>query len=241
MAEQRDRPHGNSNFVVEFGSGASRSGRTGFAEVDLPRRSRSPSDRRRAAPRPRHRPRRRSERRPQRLLLRRGATGALDLYAWWDQARRGKAPARRVMNVKLLAEDHATVVMDLALPQCPAGEPLVLAAARRRRRRPDGDDRARVRRRRDGLGAAGATASPSRARRRARPARSAQRRGRSTRTVVPLPGSVSISTVALSRSHRRLTIARPSPSPCDWCIGRASRRSGTTGVGASPGRRAQGS
>ena len=33
MAEQRDRPHGNSNFVVEFGSGASRSGRTGFAEV----------------------------------------------------------------------------------------------------------------------------------------------------------------------------------------------------------------
>ena len=33
MAEQRDRPHGNANFVVEFGSGASRSGRSGFAEV----------------------------------------------------------------------------------------------------------------------------------------------------------------------------------------------------------------
>jgi phage tail-like protein len=47
---------------------------------------------------------------PQRLLLRRGVTGALDLYAWWDQARRGKAPVRRVMSVKLLAEDHATVV-----------------------------------------------------------------------------------------------------------------------------------
>jgi phage tail-like protein len=45
-----------------------------------------------------------------RLVLRRGVTGALDLYAWWDQARRGKAPPRRVMNVKLLAEDHATVV-----------------------------------------------------------------------------------------------------------------------------------
>ena len=30
-------------------------------------------------------------------MLRRGVTGALDLYAWWDQARRGKAPraARR--------------------------------------------------------------------------------------------------------------------------------------------------
>ncbi len=46
-----------------------------------------------------------------RLLLRRGATGALDLYQWWDQARQGKAPARRVVKVKLLAEDHATVVM----------------------------------------------------------------------------------------------------------------------------------
>ena len=33
MPAARDRPHGGSNFVVEFGSGASRSGRTGFAEV----------------------------------------------------------------------------------------------------------------------------------------------------------------------------------------------------------------
>ena len=31
----------------------------------------------------------------QRLILRRGVTGALDLYAWWDQARRGGALPRR--------------------------------------------------------------------------------------------------------------------------------------------------
>jgi len=112
VAEQRDRPHGNSNFVVEFGSGASRSGRTGFAEVVFPPFTipERPPGRRAAAATatatsaPEH------EAAPQRLLLRRGATGALDLYAWWDQARRGKAPPRRTMNVKLLAEDHATVV-----------------------------------------------------------------------------------------------------------------------------------
>ena len=46
-----------------------------------------------------------------RLVLRRGATGALDLYEWWNQARRGKAPPRRVVKVKLLAEDHTTVVL----------------------------------------------------------------------------------------------------------------------------------
>ena len=108
MAEQRDRPHGNSNFVVEFGSGASRSGRTGFAEVVFaPFTIPETAPGRRAAT---SAPAPASDAPTQRLVLRRGVTGALDLYAWWDQARRGKAPPRRVMSVKLLAEDHATVV-----------------------------------------------------------------------------------------------------------------------------------
>jgi hypothetical protein len=37
--------------------------------------------------------------------------GALDLYDWWNQARRGQAPPRRVVKVRLLGEDHATVLM----------------------------------------------------------------------------------------------------------------------------------
>ena len=110
MAAPLDRPHGNSNFVVEFGSGASRAGRTGFAEVvfaPFTTPDRVPG-RRRGAPAPL--PAAPSDAATQRLVLRRGVTGALDLYAWWDQARRGKAPPRRVMNVKLLAEDRSTVV-----------------------------------------------------------------------------------------------------------------------------------
>jgi phage tail-like protein len=107
VAEQRDRPHGNSNFVVEFGSGASRSGRTGFAEIVFApfTIAEPPAGRRGAAAAAAA-----SDGATQRLVLRRGVTGALDLYAWWDQARRGKAPRRRAMSVKLLAEDHATVV-----------------------------------------------------------------------------------------------------------------------------------
>lgn len=46
-----------------------------------------------------------------RLVLKRGATGALDLYRWWDAARRAPAPPRRTVTVQLLAADQATVVL----------------------------------------------------------------------------------------------------------------------------------
>lgn len=45
------------------------------------------------------------------LVLRRAATGALDLYDWWDRARRGQAPRRRVVTVRLLGADRRSVVM----------------------------------------------------------------------------------------------------------------------------------
>jgi hypothetical protein len=99
-AGESDRPHLNSNFLVEFGAGKA----SGFSEVIFAPFTFALGDAPQPAP-------------PgaavsaNRLLLRRGATGALDLYQWWDQARQGKAPARRVVKVKLLAEGHATVVM----------------------------------------------------------------------------------------------------------------------------------
>ena len=46
----------------------------------------------------------------ERLILKRGVSGALNLYAWWHKARTGKAPQRRTVQVHLLADDHATVV-----------------------------------------------------------------------------------------------------------------------------------
>jgi hypothetical protein len=105
MAEQRERPCVASNFVVDLGGGrgGGRAGGagTGFFEVVFPV-FRADT----AHPRPEGNP-------PaaEHLILRRGATGALDLYAWWDQARRGKAPQRRTVRVDLLSEDQATVVM----------------------------------------------------------------------------------------------------------------------------------
>ncbi|HEX4234379.1 MAG TPA: phage tail protein [Caldimonas sp.] len=124
MLTLRDRPLGSSNFLVEIGGASGRAPGAGFAEVVLPPFVLdAPATGRGAAgplirsgvgdgvgatlggigvtatpPAARH------------LVLRRGATGALDLYQWWDLARRGKA-RRRIVKVKLLADDRSTVAM----------------------------------------------------------------------------------------------------------------------------------
>lgn len=99
--EGRDRPLANANFLVEI-AGAS----GGFAEASFAPFTIAPGE---AAQGPLLAAAAGSV--ANRLVLRRGATGALDLYAWWDQARQGHAPPRRVVKVKLLGADHATVLM----------------------------------------------------------------------------------------------------------------------------------
>jgi phage tail-like protein len=103
-ADARDRPLLNASFLVEFGAGKG----GGFAEVifapfAIPADAATPASPPGAAVA--------VAALANRLVLRRGATGALDLYDWWNQARRGQAPPRRVVKVKLLGEDRATVLM----------------------------------------------------------------------------------------------------------------------------------
>jgi phage tail-like protein len=111
MAVMRDRPYGNSNFLVDFGVGDARSVTAGFAEVIFPPFTVDPADRRQP-----------EAKEPQgaestdapvgnRLILKRGLIGTLDLYAWWKEARQGKAPQRRTVKIELLSEDHSTVVL----------------------------------------------------------------------------------------------------------------------------------
>jgi len=103
MAEARhDRPHGSAHFLVEIGRVNARAAEAGFFEVIFPpfvAAEEATGKRIEASPA------------NDCLVLRRGATGALDLYAWWDAARRGEAPRRRVVTVKLLADDLRTVVL----------------------------------------------------------------------------------------------------------------------------------
>lgn len=111
MAVMRDRPYGSSNFLVDFGGGDSRSVTAGFVEVIFPPFTVDQTD-----------PRQAESMEPQgaestaaalgnRLILKRGLIGTLDLYAWWNKARRGKAPQRRTVKIELLSEDQSTVVL----------------------------------------------------------------------------------------------------------------------------------
>lgn len=111
MAVIRDRPYSNANFLVDLGWGDSRSATMGFAEVIFPpctigntdwrpddsmaSQGTGPSD---IAV-------------DKQITLKRGVIGSLDLYKWWDQARRGKAPQRRTLKIELLSDDHSTVVL----------------------------------------------------------------------------------------------------------------------------------
>jgi phage tail-like protein len=92
---QRDRPCSGAHFLVSFGSADAHAESAGFSEVIFPT-FRLEAEQNDPAPS---------------LLLKRGVSGGLDLYAWWDKARRGKAPQRRTVKVELLAEDQRTVVV----------------------------------------------------------------------------------------------------------------------------------
>lgn len=108
MATLRDRPYGNANFLVDLGDGGDvHAPQAGFAEVVFPsfalHAARGVEQRGAAGPG--------DEGAGTRLILRRGVTGSLKLYAWWHKARRGKPPQRRTVKVHLLAEDQSAVVL----------------------------------------------------------------------------------------------------------------------------------
>ena len=108
MAQLRDRPYNIANFLVDFSDGKSQSPAGGFSEVVFPLFDAQPPavDAATTAVKPDAAPATTTNR----LLLRRGFVGSLDLYAWWHKARAGRAPKRKTLQVKLLSEDHETVV-----------------------------------------------------------------------------------------------------------------------------------
>lgn len=111
MAVINERPYRNSNFLVDFGRGDSDSRLAGFAEVIFPDFIvDQPNDHQRPHTVPQ--PVEQAEvTAANRLVLKRGVMGSMDLYAWWDEARKGRAPRPRTLKVELLGEDQSTVVL----------------------------------------------------------------------------------------------------------------------------------
>ena len=102
MPDAAPRPLIGAHFLVDLGVGDPASPDAGFCEVIFPTFRFALDDAREPPP----------DAGPgaERLVLRRGATGAHDLYIWWDKARRGKAPQRRTVTVSLLDAEFAVVL-----------------------------------------------------------------------------------------------------------------------------------
>lgn len=99
MEVAREQPYTGSGFLVSIGDQDGREAAAGFAGVVFPpfkSRQEHPAE---------------GGADGARLVLRRGVTGRLDLYQWWDAARRHKKPPMRTVTVQLLADDQRTVVI----------------------------------------------------------------------------------------------------------------------------------
>jgi phage tail-like protein len=110
MAHQRDRPYGHSNFLVDFGDGKAGSAACGFSEVIFPVFGIEPTKLADSAAQAASTFRALDVSPSQLLVLKRGFIGSLDLYAWWNKARQGRAPKRKALQVQLLSDNHETVV-----------------------------------------------------------------------------------------------------------------------------------
>jgi len=111
MAVTRDRPYLNSNFLIDFDSGDSRSVAMGFAEVIFPPFTLDDTGPRQDESKTIQAVGAAEKAGDNHIVLKRGFIGSLNLYNWWDRARHGKAPKRRTMKIELLAEDQSTVVV----------------------------------------------------------------------------------------------------------------------------------
>jgi T4-like virus tail tube protein gp19 len=93
MTRDTSAPHLNAHFIVDLGDSDVHAPAAGFCEVVFPQ---FPVD---------------AGETGRRLVLRRGVTGSLDLYAWWNEARRDKSSRPRTIKVQLMTPDLARAVM----------------------------------------------------------------------------------------------------------------------------------
>lgn len=107
MSDTREHPYTGSRFLVSIGEQDGREPSAGFAEVVFPpfERAQTPG---RA---PDDAPPRSPDAAGALLVLRRGVTGRLDLYSWWDAARRERTPPTRTVTIQLLGDDGRAAMM----------------------------------------------------------------------------------------------------------------------------------
>jgi phage tail-like protein len=108
MAVFRDLPYGNQRFLVDLGDGTT-GVQASFSEVLLPDISIDVIEYRNGSDKAYGTRKLPGISKYGDVTLKRGVTGALNLYSWIDQVRKGDANFRRTVTISLLAEDLTPV------------------------------------------------------------------------------------------------------------------------------------
>jgi phage tail-like protein len=115
MAEFRERPYSQFNYLVDLGTGDTESPQAGFQEVSGLGMEITVAE---------YRAGNEKDNAPRKITgtykvpdvtLKRGVIGSLDLYDWLDQVRAGAQNALRTVTVQLQNEDHSSVVQEWKL------------------------------------------------------------------------------------------------------------------------------
>ncbi len=110
MALQRERPYPRFNFVVDLGDGQVDGPQAGFAEVAGLGMEVAVIEYRNGNSRENNTIKLTGLARTSDVILRRGVIGTLNLYRWLDEIRNGDTNALRTVTIRLMSEDHASVV-----------------------------------------------------------------------------------------------------------------------------------
>jgi phage tail-like protein len=111
MAVQRDDPYGAFNFFVDLGTGDTESVKAGFQEVSGLNIELTQAEYRNGNEKVNHVRKVTGMYKVGDVTLKRGLIGAIDLYEWIDQTRRGDRTGLRSVTITMRDEAHEGPVM----------------------------------------------------------------------------------------------------------------------------------
>lgn len=110
MAELRDRPYVQFNFLVDLGDGNTEGPQAGFQELSGIGMEVTVSEYRTGNARENSVMKITGMNKATDVTMKRGVIGSLNLYTWLDQIRNGDQNAMRTVVIQLQNEDHTAVV-----------------------------------------------------------------------------------------------------------------------------------
>jgi phage tail-like protein len=111
MAQLRDRPYAQFNFLVDLGTGNTDGPEAGFHEVGPIAQSVDVIEYRNGNERENSVRKITGMNKATDVTMKRGVIGSLSLYQWLDEIRNGDQNALRTVMIKLMNEDHTAAVM----------------------------------------------------------------------------------------------------------------------------------